>query len=578
MDHPGLVPRTGGGADTTTAAAAAADDTTNSTSAAAREGLRDLALSKLDSFRWIPDSSKNRMSGMIENRPDWCISRQRSWGVPIPAHRCTDCDEVVANAETFDAIIALFKTRGADAWFTVDPKEYLPKGTACLACGCSELKPESDIVDVWWESGVSHTSVLEARPELSRPAQMYIEGTDQHRGWFQSAYLTSIGAYGVPPWENLFTHGFTVDGDGRKMSKSIGNVISPIDVTNKLGADIVRMWVATMDSSGDVSVSDEILTRVSDSYRRVRNSLRFLLGNTYDFNPATDAVAHKDLLQTDKYWMIRLAQLRKAITIHNDDWKFYLAQREALDFLGEFSAIYIDVLKDRLYSDLADSPQRRSAQTVLAAALNLLVKTFAPVLVFTCEETWSFMADEWKTNKAGEVVESVHLCDWPELRLDLCDEEIAAQLALFEQVLAVREQVTKALEDARNEKLVGKSQEATVTVKAPATVLNNLAALDSVLLEEAFIVSEVRFEEVTEAELAELAAAAANKNLDAETAEESGGDDTATKSAIAFVEVGKSELDKCPRCWNYRELGTDATHPDVCARCASVLSARGAGS
>jgi len=551
MDHPGLE-----------------GETTDS-----KQGLRDAALAKIDSFRWVPDVSKNRMSAMIEGRPDWCISRQRSWGVPIPAHRCADCGDVVANADTLDAVVALFKAEGADAWFTKDPSEYLPADTTCATCGCTKLVPESDIVDVWWESGVSHTSVLEARPELSRPAQLYVEGTDQHRGWFQSAYLTSIGAYGAAPWENLLTHGFTVDGEGRKMSKSIGNVISPIDVTNKLGADIVRMWVATMDSSSDVSVSDEILTRASDSYRRVRNSMRFLLGNTYDFNPGTDALPHSELLQTDKYWMIRLAQLHKAITAHNDDWKFYLAQRETLDFLGEFSALYIDVLKDRLYSDLADSKERRSAQTVLAAALNLFVKVLAPVLAFTCEETWSFMADEWKLDSEGKVVESVHLCDWPDFELDLDDEEIDAQIATFENVLAVREQVTKALEEARSEKLVGKSQEAVVVIKAPATVLNSLCTIGSVLLEEAFIVAEVRFEEASEAEFAQLVAAACSN--DAVEADGSGEGDVATGLPKALVGVYKSDLNKCPRCWNYRELGADAAYPDVCARCAAVLTTLG---
>jgi len=529
-----------------------------------KQGLRDAALSKTDSFRWIPEVSKNRMSAMIEGRPDWCISRQRSWGVPIPAHRCDDCGEVVANADTFDAIIALFKKQGADAWFTVDPGEYLPAGTACEKCGCTELKPESDIVDVWWESGVSHTSVLEARPELQRPAQMYLEGTDQHRGWFQSAYLTSIGAYGMAPWENLLTHGFTVDGEGRKMSKSIGNVISPIDVTNKFGADIIRLWVATTDFSGDVGISDEILNRVSDSYRKVRNSLRFFLSNVYDFDPTIDALPHSELLQTDKYWMIRLSRLHATITAHNDDWKFYLAQREALDFLGEFSALYVDVLKDRLYSDAADSKERRSAQTVLAAALNLFVKVFAPVLAFTCEETWSFMPDEWKTDADGKVVQSVHLCDWPEFELNLCAEEAAAHTAAFEQILALRDQVTKALEDARNEGLVGKSQEAVVSVKAPAEMFDAVSNLEEGLLEEILIVAAINLEQLADGE-----------EVDVAVAGDGDGDEGVATAAPVKVTVSKSELEKCPRCWNYRELGSDTTYPEVCARCAKVLAQLG---
>ena len=570
MDHAGLKHVTA--ADEADEAVQA--DATQTTA----QSLRQAALNRVDSFNWIPDRSRNRLSGMVESRPDWCISRQRSWGVPIPAHRCKECGEVVANAETFDAIIALFKERGADAWFTTDPADYLPTGTACT-CGCTKLEPESDIVDVWWESGVSHTSVLQARPELSRPAQLYVEGTDQHRGWFQSAYLTSIGAYGKAPWENLMTHGFTVDGEGRKMSKSIGNVISPIEITDKLGADIIRLWVATTDFTVDVGISDEILTRVSDSYRRVRNSLRFLLGNTYDFVPARDALAHADLLDTDKYWMIRLQQLHARVTAYNDDWKFYLAQREALDFLGEFSALYIDVLKDRLYSDAPASLSRRSAQTVLAAALNLLVRTFAPVLVFTCEEIWSFMADEWKLDGSGKVVESVHLCDWPEFELDLSEDDIDSQLYIFEQVLAVREQVTKALEDARTAGLVGKSQEAVVTVRSDIQVLDALRSLDSELLEEMFIVSEVNFEEVEFDGKAYLESVLVSDGDDSTESEEAEADDSteaeANEGAHIEIIITKSSLEKCPRCWNYRELGTDASYKDVCARCALVLTQLG---
>ena len=527
MDHEGLP-----------ASESQGDVATNSKD---KVGLRKAAVTNLDNFRWIPDISRNRLSGMLADRPDWCISRQRSWGVPIPVHRCEDCSAVVANEATFDAVINLFETRGADAWFTTEPKEYLPADTTCEQCGCSDFRPESDIVDVWWESGVSHTSVLEARPELSRPAQMYLEGTDQHRGWFQSAYLTSIGAYGQSPWENLLTHGFTVDGEGRKMSKSIGNVISPIDVTNKYGADIIRLWVATTDFSADVGISDEILDRTSDAYRRVRNGMRFLLSNVYDFDPAADAVEHAQLLDLDKYWLIRLGRLAATLTDHNDDWSFYLAQREALDFLGEFSSLYVDVLKDRLYSDLATSHERRSAQTVIATALNFFVRAFAPVLAFTCEETWSFMDDAWKKDAAGKVIESVHLCDWPSLEVRLCDEETAAITARFEAVLEVRKVVTVALEEARNDGLVNKSQEAIVAVKVPAGQLGALQETAREALEELFIVNELTFELGGEIEAA----------------------------------ISKTGLEKCPRCWNYRTLGANTDYPEVCERCASVLTKLG---
>ncbi|MCL2379915.1 MAG: class I tRNA ligase family protein, partial [Coriobacteriia bacterium] len=371
--------------------------------------------------------------------------------------------------------------------------------------------------------------------------------------------LTSIGAYGMAPWENLMTHGFTVDGDGRKMSKSIGNVISPIDITEKFGADIVRLWVATSDSSSDVGVSDEILTRVSDSYRNVRNSLRFLLGNTYDFDPTTDTLPHSELLQTDKYWMIRLADLHAAITKYNDDWKFYLAQRAALDFLGKFSALYLDMLKDRLYSDSADSCERRSAQTVLAAALSLLVRTFAPVLAFTCEETWSFMSDEWKLDASGNVIESVHLCDWPKFELNLHADEREELIKAFEIVLSVREQVTLALEGERTAGLIGKSQEAFVLLSAQKSVLDVLHTIDDGLLEEMFIVSGVKLELMPDAKIAALDKSSAGLT-------------ELTISQVIEVAIEKSTLDKCPRCWNYRELGTDPACPEVCARCAKVLT------
>lgn len=499
-----------------------------------RTGLRDTALEKFDSFRWIPAWSRNRMGAMIADRPDWCISRQRSWGVPIPVHRCSKCGEVVANAETFDAVIELFKNEGADAWFIKQPSEYLPEGTACTHCGCTELEPESDIVDVWWESGVSHTAVCEARPELRRPAQMYLEGSDQHRGWFQSAYLTSIGTYGESPFENLLTHGFIVDGNGRKMSKSLGNTMSPIDITKKLGADIIRLWVASTDYAQDVNVSDEILARTSESYRRIRNTFRFLLSNLYDFSDS-DALAFDDLLEIDQAEYVRLYDMLGQVTAHNDEYHFYLAQREVAEYVGELSSTYLDVLKDRLYAEAPSSSARRSAQTVLASILEVLVRVMAPVLAYTAEEVWEFMPDF-----AGKA-ESVHLLDWPTLTLD---ESYAAVLrSNYETVRRVRDAVMKALEDARNEKLVNKSQEANVVVTVDAQTANVLRNRPEGMLEELFIVSQVVVDEHDSDEI--------------------------------VVAVSSATGEKCPRCWNYRTLGVDSNYPEVCGRCAEALAAVG---
>ncbi len=493
-----------------------------------KTGLRDKAMQAIGEVDWIPVWSVNRISAMVGDRPDWCISRQRAWGVPIPVFTCVKCGETVATEETFDAVIHLFETEGADAWFTKKPSEYLPEGTACPRCGGTELAPEDDIVDVWWESGVSHTSVLEARPELRRPAEMYLEGSDQHRGWFQSSLLTSVGAYGVAPFEKVLTHGFIVDGDGRKMSKSLGNTLSPLDVVKKSGADIVRLWVASADYGQDVNVSDEILDRTSESYRRIRNTFRFLLSNLYDYDPAA-AVAFSDMPDLDRYALVALSDMVDKVTGYYEEWRFYLAMRTISDYLGDLSSVYLDVLKDRLYADAADSVSRRSAQTVLARILGVLVRLLAPVLSFTCEEVWDFMPAGLKD------AESVHLSAWPSVETPA--EDAASLRDAYAVVLAVREDVTKALEDARNEKRIGKSQEASVVVTAPDDVATVLEARGTVALAELFIVGAV---EVRQGE--ELS-----------------------------VTVDAAPGEKCPRCWNFRQIGVDERHPDVCGRCAEVL-------
>lgn len=492
-----------------------------------RTGLRDAAMQSISEVEWIPGWSINRISAMVGDRPDWCISRQRAWGVPIPVHKCSKCSETVATEATLDAVIALFETQGADAWFTLRPAEYLPADTACPRCGSgvADIEPEDDIVDVWWESGVSHTSVLEARDELHRPAELYLEGSDQHRGWFQSSLLTSAGAYGHAPYERVLTHGFIVDGDGRKMSKSLGNVVSPLDVISKSGADIVRLWVASADYGQDVNVSDEILARTSESYRRVRNTFRFLLSNLYDYDPAAD-VAFDDMPELDRFALVQLADVMEKATLHFDEWRFYQAMRTVSDYLGELSSVYLDVLKDRLYADAADSVSRRSAQTVLARILGVLVRSLAPVLSFTCEEVWEFMPGSLRD------ADSVHLSDWPEVRVD--SDAAAVLRARYSTVLEVRETVTKALEDARNEKVIGKSQEAAVTLSVPSGIAAVLAECPEGLLAELFIVADVRVIE----------------------------------GAELSVTVAPASGEKCPRCWNYRELSDTG----VCRRCAAVLA------
>jgi isoleucyl-tRNA synthetase len=495
--------------------------------------LRDATMEAIGQVEWIPGWSVNRMASMVADRPDWCISRQRAWGVPIPVLTCATCGETVATDATFDAVIRLFEEEGADAWFTKAPEEYLPAGTVCPRCGGSDLKPEDDILDVWFESGVSHTSVLEARPELRRPAELYLEGSDQHRGWFQSSLLTSVGSYGEAPYRAVLTCGFVVDGNGRKMSKSLGNTISPIDIVAKSGADIVRLWVASADYSQDVSVSGEILDRTSEAYRRIRNTFRFLLSNLYDYDPA-DVVSYDELPELDRYALVTLHDLIRDVTVAYDEWHFHVVYRLLYEYCGgDLSSFYLDVLKDRLYADGASSHERRSAQTVLAAMLGAMVRLVAPILTFTSEEIWLTMPEALRGG-----IESVQLAGWPTVEVDEAD---AARLRdAYAVVRDVREAVTKAIEEARATGLVGKSQEAAVEIGAPADVVAILA--ERPRLADIFIVSGVSLQ---------------------------------SREGEVTVAIARADGTKCPRCWNIRtDVGSAAEHPDVCARCAAVLGGR----
>lgn len=511
-------------------------------------GLREKALDIIhNKVNWVPAWAQNRIGSMVADRPDWCISRQRSWGVPVPVFKCAKCGETVATEETFDAVIDLFYREGADAWFTRKPEEYLPEGTCCPQCGSTELEPEKDILDVWWESGVSHTSVCRHRESegLHFPAELYLEGSDQHRGWFQSSLLTSVGAYGCAPYESVMHCGFTVDEEGRKMSKSLGNGIDPADVIAKSGADVLRLWVSSVDYSQDVSISENILQRTSDAYRKIRNTFRFILGSLGDFDDEKNAVTDWNALEPIDQWaMVRLGNLLADVEQAYDEFKFHLVYRAVYDYIvGELSAVYLDATKDRVYAEAPDSPRRRAAQTVMMNILEVLVRVLAPIITFTCDEVWECYPEAAR-NRAGRP-ESVQLAGWP-AREDfvpaLADsthyEEIAED---FGAALSVREVVTKALEDARDAGVVKKSQEAAVSVTVPEDLRARIEKFDSAVFEELFIVSAVTFEPGEE-----LAA-----------------------------QVSPAPGEKCPRCWNYRELGGNAAHPHVCERCGNVLDAIG---
>jgi isoleucyl-tRNA synthetase len=514
-------------------------------------GLRARALAEVQRLRWYPSWSVKRMQAMVEGRPDWCISRQRSWGVPIPVFKCASCGSTVANAATFDAVIELFEQEGADAWFTRAPAEYLPANTACAECGSTELLPETDILDVWWESGVSHTSVLKARDYLSFPADLYLEGSDQHRGWFQSSLLTSVGAYGVAPYEGVMSCGFIVDGEGRKQSKSLGNVVDPEAVIAAYGADVLRLWVGSIDSSQDVGIDDEILKRASEAYRRFRNIFRFLLSNLYDFRDQ-DTLSWEQLWLQDRWALARLQQLMRAVDEGYESNRFHLVYHALHDYVaGELSAVYLDALKDRLYSEAPKSLARRSAQTVLRNILEVLVRQLAPILSFTCDEVLEFYPPGISASRP----QAVMLANWPQdgdLKPQIPEGAAEPLLACFALVLRVREAVTKALEQARAAAVIGKSQEAKVSVALPATDLAVLSALPAGTLEELFIVSELVLLEKDAAE------------------KDAPGEDAAGDGSFVVV-ISPAAGEKCPRCWNYRELGADPDHPQLCARCAAVL-------
>ncbi|MCL2756529.1 MAG: isoleucine--tRNA ligase [Coriobacteriia bacterium] len=503
--------------------------------------VREKAIAAIDVLNWYPNWAVNRMRGMLEGRPDWCISRQRSWGVPIPVFKCAKCSATVATPETFDAVIELFKREGADAWFTYAPSDYLPAKTACSVCGTTELIPEKDILDVWWESGVSHTSVLIKRPYLEFPADLYLEGSDQHRGWFQSALLTSIGAYGVAPYKGVMSCGFVVDGEGIKMSKSRGNVIDPAEVVGKFGADVLRLWVGSMDYSQDVGIDAQIIERTSDAYRRIRNTFRFLLSNLNDFSWNTDAVTWDELKPIDAWALVRLMRLTEKVTEAYNEFKFHVAFHAIYDYIvTDLSAIYLDVLKDRLYSDGAKSLGRRAAQTVLANILEALVRMLAPILTFTCDEVWGYYP---AGIRMPDHAPAIMLAGWPtreDFSPAILPEKGQSIERDFELILTVREAVTKALEEARKTKVIGKSQEAALTITAEANVHRVLASQQSGMLEELFIVASVTLKE-------------------------------GLQGCDLEVEVQKAEGDKCPRCWNIRTLGEDGRYPELCSRCAAVL-------
>jgi isoleucyl-tRNA synthetase len=497
-----------------------------------KKGLRQNALKSINEVTWIPPWGRDRIYGMIENRPDWCVSRQRAWGIPITVFYCQSCKQPLVDQATIDHIARLFEEKGADVWFEEEANYLLSKGTQCAQCGGKDFAKEMDILDVWFDSGVSYAAVLEKRKELEFPASLYLEGSDQHRGWFHSSLLTSVGTRGCAPYRSVLTHGFVVDGEGKKMSKSAGNVIAPEEVINQLGADVLRLWVAAEDYKDDIKISKEILKRLADSYFRIRNTFRFLLGNLYDFHPERDRVSYPELHEMDRWALHELHKLIARIREAYERFEFHTVYHSVQNFCAvEMSALYFDILKDRLYTFSSGSRGRKSAQTVLYEILKALSCLMAPMLSYTAEEVWKYIPQE-----PGEA-ESVHLTLFPEVKSEYLDDSLHER---WERIWEIRALVTKVLEEARKEKVIGLSLDAQVHLHLPEKSFSFLECYEKDL-KSIFIVSSVTLHQAKD-----------EKEVRAEV----------------FPAEGK----KCERCWNYDvSVGRHPEHRAICQRCVEAI-------
>lgn len=497
--------------------------------------LRTRALAAIDAVDWVPPWGRERIYGMIEGRPDWCISRQRVWGVPITAFFCEKCEEVHFDDHLAGHVAEIVEREGSNAWFARPAAELLPEGYRC-GCGGDSFHKEQDILDVWFDSGVSHAAVLERREGLHAPADLYLEGSDQHRGWFHTSLLTSVANRGGAPYRACLTHGFILDGKGHKMSKSGGNAMAPDGIIKDLGADVLRLWAAAEDYRNDVRMSKEIIAQLVEAYRRVRNTARFLLGNLGDFDPETHLVDPVDMPDLERWALGRLARVEGRIREAYDAYEFHTVFHLLNNYCAvDLSALYLDVVKDRCYCGAADDHERRASQTVLWRIVRALAGMAAPILSFLAEDIWAAAP-----RRPGEP-ESIFLVDFPSPERDWVDDAVAAR---FDSLLQVRSAVTKAIEGERQAGRIKHSLEAHVRLAAEGELERLLHAHES-FLPELFIVSRV--------------------SLDAPRA--------ATSSLEGLgVEIGRASGEKCERCWMYLEdVGQETQYPGTCARCAAVL-------
>jgi isoleucyl-tRNA synthetase len=513
-----------------------------------RNDLRGRTLKAIDQVRWLPGWGKSRIDSMVSGRPDWCISRQRSWGVPIPAFQCETCHEMHLTAESVRHVRDLFRAQGADAWYTKGAEELVPPGLTCAKCGGTTFAKTVDILDVWFESGSSHRGVLSKDFDLGYPAFMYLEGSDQHRGWFQSSILTAVGSTGRAPFETVLTHGFVVDDKGEKMSKSVGNTISAVKATEQYGADVLRLYAASMDYADDVRMSERGIKEMSEAYRKIRNTFRYLLGNLEDyahFDPAS--VAPETLHEIDRWALGQLNKVIRDVVVAYDEFEFYRVYQRIYQFCAvELSSVYLDVLKDRLYAEAPGGPDRRAAQLVLSRLHDALTRLVAPIIPHTADELWEFVP------QASGNLASVHLAEWPKPD-PAWDDDVRE--ARWLDLLKVRTEILRELERLRAAKTIGSALEASVRIGTDDPTLLALLEQNADLLTTLAIVSEIQV----------------------------GG--SKPEGAVAgmdvpnlWVQAHKSSHAKCERCWNLRpSVGQSAEHPTLCERCTRVVSGLNGG-
>ena len=503
--------------------------------------FRDKALNAIKNVKWVPASGENRIGNMVEGRTDWCISRQRAWGVPIPIFYCEDCGEVICNDETIEKIAKMFEKESSDAWVKYSAEELLPEGFKCPKCGKTHFKKERDIMDVWFDSGVSWRAVVEKRSEElgHTPVDLYLEGSDQHRGWFQSSLLTSIATQEKAPYKGVLTHGFVFGEDGRKMSKSLGNYIRPDDIIKNYGADILRLWAASVDYRNDIKIGNNIVGQLAEIFKKTRNTARFLMGNIFDFNPQEDYVCYDDLKLIDKFALHKLNKLVAEVTEAFENYEFYKYFQCLQNFAAvDLSSFYLDIVKDRLYTAGKKSLSRRACQTVLYETLQTLVRILAPVMPHQAEDIWQNMPD---MHKNGLI--SVLLTNWPTIHSTWTNEALEKD---FSKILETREVVTRAIEPLRAEKKVGSSLEVAVFVKSENN--SDILKANQDDLCDIFITSQAYITEEKP------------NNILNEYSEEG-----------YTVWVTKAEGEKCERCWKYRKLGEHQGYETICSDCYDAI-------